>query len=192
MSNPKSKDNTSEKIFYSQSQVFITTQEQEYLDTLILTLKIIANIKEYDKVSIIEDKLSIDTPYMLQGIWRKWYGQGRTESIDYIKNVINDIFSFTDNLLTMNNKYNYTPPKPININDSTGGHYYNNSNNGFKESNSCIFSTIMINLDEAIKGIQNLKITYLGDTTVSSELDLLISKIHNRIEQIKKILIVKM
>ena len=45
----------------------------------------------------------------------------------------------------------------------------------------------MINLDEAIKGIQNLKKPYLGDTTVSSELDLLISKIHNRIEQIKNL-----
>ena len=44
--------------------------------------EIISNIKEYDKLSIIDNKVCIDTPYMLQGLWRKWYGQGRTETLD--------------------------------------------------------------------------------------------------------------
>ena len=58
---------------------------------------------------------------------------------------------------------------------------------------ACLFNSVAqnIHLDESIKGIQNLKITYLGDTSINSELDLLISKIHNRIGQIKKILVIK-
>ena len=190
MSQSLEKDNIQQNIFYSQSQIFITQEEQEQLDTIILNLKIIANIKEYDKLSIIDDKICIDTPYMLQGLWRKWYGQGRNETLECIKKVINDIFMFTDELLKMNSNRSFRS-NPIPIINNTNNNNTHTNITGFKESNSCIFSTIMINLDESIKGIQNLKITYLGDTTISSELDLLISKIHNRIEQIKKILVVR-
>jgi len=188
MSQSLEKDNLQQNIFYSQSQIFITQEEQEQLDNMILNLKIIANVKEYDKLSIIDNKICIDTPYMLQGLWRKWYGQGRNETLDCIKKVINDIFIFTDELLKMNSNKKNLRSNPISIPKDNTTH---TNIIGFKESNSCIFSTIMINLDESIKGIQNLKITYLGDTTISSELDLLISKIHNRIEQIKKILVIR-
>ena len=88
MSESLNKNNKSQSIFYSQSQIYLNEEEQEKLDQLILSLKIIANLKEYDKLAIIDDKLCIDAPYMLQGIWRKWYGQGRNETLDTIKNII--------------------------------------------------------------------------------------------------------
>ena len=193
MSESLDKNNKSQSIFYSQSQIYLNEEEQEKLDQLILSLKIIANLKEYDKLAIIDDKLCIDAPYMLQGIWRRWYGQGRNETLDTIKNIIANIFEFTDNLLKMNRESRYCS-QPISIHQDSPNIFSNTKpkeNMGFRESNSCVFSTIMIHLDESIKGIQNLKITYLGDTSVCSELDLLISKVYNRIEQIKKILVIR-
>jgi hypothetical protein len=193
MSESLEKNNKSQNIFYSQSQIYLTQEEQERLDHLILCLKIIANIKEYDKLAIIDDKLCIDAPYILQGIWRKWHGQSRNETLNNIRNIIAEIFDFTDSLLRMNRESKYCS-QPISIHQDSPNVFSNtksNENFGFRESNSCVFSTIMINLDESIKGIQNLKITYLGDTSVCSELDLLISKIHNRIEKIKKILVIR-
>lgn len=192
MSESLQNNTKSQSIFYSQSQIYLTQEEQDNLDKLILSLKIISNIKEYDKLALVDDKLCIDTPYMLQGIWRRWYGQGRNETLDCIKNVINEIFLFTDDLLKMNKERHMS--YPISIHEDSSNLITNiptNQNVGFKESNSCVFSTIMIYLDESIKGIQNLKITYLGDTSINSELDLLISKIHNRISQIKKILVIR-
>ena len=210
----------------SDSQIHLTNDEKEVLDGYILNLKIISNIKEYDKLTVVGQKLEIDTPNVLQGIWRRWNGQGRKESLDYIKQLINDIFTFTDKLLIIHQRNAIA--KSITIGNTSGRFFKNivrNSPNdsddnddnddgkgttdndngttdndngtpldeaslGFTESNSCVFSTIMIHLDEAIKGIQNLKITYLGDTSVNSELDLTIGKMYNRIEKIKKILVV--
>jgi hypothetical protein len=193
MSESLDKTNKSQSIFYSQSQIYLNEEEQERLDHLILSLKIISNLKEYDKLAVVEDKLCIDTPYLLQGIWRKWYGQGRSETLDTIKSIIADIFEFTDSLLKMNRESKYCS-QPISIHQDSSNMLSDSKPRedvGFRESNSCVFSTIMIHLDESIKGIQNLKITYLGDTSVCSELDLLISKVHNRIEQIKKILVIR-
>jgi hypothetical protein len=193
MSESLEKNNKSQSIFYSQSQIYLTQEEQERLDYLILSLKIISNIKEYDKLAIIDDKLCIDAPYLLQGIWRKWYSQGRNETLNTIKNIIADIFEFTDLLLKMNRESRYCS-QPISIHQDSPNLFSNTKSKeyiGFKESNSCVFSTIMIHLDESIKGIQNLKITYLDDTSICIELDVLISKIHNRIQQIKKILVIR-
>lgn len=208
------------------NQIHLTNDEKEVLDGYILNLKIISNIKEYDKLIVVGQKLEIDTPAVLQGVWRRWNGQGRKESLDYIKQLINDIFTFTDKLLIIHQRNPIA--KAITIGNTSGRFFKNivknspddsnddsnddsdddnnnntNNNNGngddthldeasmgFTESNSCVFSTIMIHLDEAIKGIQNLKITYLGDTSVNSELDLTIGKMYNRIEKIKKILVV--
>ena len=173
MSESLDKNIKSQNIFYSQSQVYLTQEEQEKLDYLILCLRIISNVKEYDKLTIIDNKVCIDTPYMFQGLWRKWYGQGRTETLDCIKGIVSEIFEFTDSILKMNRQHKYNS-QPISIYQDSPTIFTNVKSDtevGFKESNSCVFSNIMIHLDESIKGIQNLKITYLGDTNISSELE---------------------
>lgn len=208
------------------SQIFLSKEEKEELDLYMLNLKIISNIKEYDKLSICEQKLEIDYPSMFQGVWRNWNSQGRKESLEFIKQLIEKIFDFTDKLLVMNQRNQMAKAITIgNTNSIFYNNIVNNSDNncsnenncnnennciqennytqennqnqqnnevlGFNEPNSCVFSTIMIHLDEAIKGIQNLKITYLGDTSINSELDIIIGKMYNRIEKIKKILVVR-
>ena len=62
--------------------------------------------------------------------------------------------------------------------------YYNN----FKDDNSTIFQKIAINLSESIKGLQNLKITYIKDVSITSRLDIIINKIQNRINKIVQLL----
>ena len=47
---------------------------------------------------------------------------------------------------------------------------------------------IVIGLNESINGLQNLKITYIGDVSITSKLDLIITKIQNRINKINAML----
>ena len=47
---------------------------------------------------------------------------------------------------------------------------------------------VVLSLNETIKGLQNLKITYIGDVSIISKLDLIINKIQNRISKINKML----
>lgn len=159
----------------------------DLIDNYILNLEIISHIKEYDKLSVVNKQMSIDTPSYLQGLVRKWYGEGRNETLDAITNLINDIFQLTDELLNdernkrRNNQYN------VSFDIETNSNRIKN----FKDTNSDILTKLMINLDKSVGGLQNLKITYLGDISITSQLDIIISKIQNRCDKIKKLLVIR-
>ena len=53
------------------------------------------------------------------------------------------------------------------------------------------FLNITNQLSSSIRGLQNLKITYLNDVTTTSKLDLVIGKIQNRINKINKLMSIK-
>ena len=64
------------------------------LDNLLLNLKIISNIKEFDKLSITNDNMFIDAPHIFQSIVRTWTGDSRTNTI----NTINAIMAGESNI----------------------------------------------------------------------------------------------
>lgn len=139
------------------------------LDQLLLDLKIIASVKEYDKLAINEatKQLTIDKPYMLQGVLRYLYGQGREQALDYIENIINGIFTITDELLE-------TPPSNTAIK--------------FADDTKSIYQNIVHHLTSSIAGLQNLKITYMKDIPCTSRIQLIVEKIQNRIQKINNLM----
>lgn len=145
--------------------------DDKILENLLLNIKILSNIKESDKLSTSnEEMLVIDSPSYLQGIYRTLYGDSREETLNKIDKIINDLFKITDEMLD---------------NESKKKKRYNNK---FKDDNSTIFQKIAINLSESIKGLQNLKITYIKDVSITSRLDIIINKIQNRINKIVQLL----
>lgn len=145
------------------------------LNDILLNLKIISDIKEYDKISITDDnKIIIDSPYIGQCVIRRYNGDNREKSIEFIEMLIDNIFKIMDNLIedqqnVVKNKGDYTS---IHI-----------------ESNLLSqFHDILIQLQNTIDGLQNLKITYVKDVSIKSKLDLIITKIYNRINKIKNIM----
>lgn len=179
INNDKKLDNNGKSLDNNISNINEDDNNQPNLENLLLNLQIISNIKEYDKLSIISEKLCIDKPTIFQGLWRKINGDGRIETLDSINNLIDTIFRYTDTLLEKENRNKYK------IN------YKLDENISFSDETSKIFSDIMINLDNCIKGLQNLKITYLSDISINSQLNFLISKILTRVDKIKKILVIK-
>ena len=150
------------------------------LDSLLLDLKIISNIKEFDKISIKEN-IEIDTPHFLQSISRKINGDSRERTIKYISEVINNIFTILDELLKKEMKTELTSSQ----------HYYSKKEKyNFKSETVSIYQTISQNLTESIAGLQNLKITYLNDITTTAKIDMLIIKIQNRISKINNMMII--
>lgn len=148
------------------------------LDTLLLDLKIISNIKEFDKISI-KKNIEIDTPHIFQSVSRKLNGDSRERTIKYISDVINNIFLILDNLLKEETKTEII----------TTENYLNKKYN-FKSETVSIYQTISQNLAESIAGLQNLKITYLNDITTTAKIDMLIIKIQNRIAKINNMMII--
>lgn len=165
-------------------------EKTDILEKYLLSLEILGHIKEFDKLSVVNNKIEIDYPSYIQGIKRRWYGDSRKETLVAINQLINNIFKFTDDLLNderqkrKNNHFNIS--YDISLNQSRI-----NAVTNFKDTNSDLLTKIMINLTKSISGLQNLKITYLGDVAISSQLEILISKIQNRIDKIKKLLVIK-
>ena len=62
------------------------------------------------------------------------------------------------------------------------------SNKPFKDSVISTFQTIVVQLSESVSGLQNLKITYLKDVSITARIDLIIGKIQNRINKINRLM----
>jgi len=166
------------------------------LDNLLLELKIISNLKEYDKLDITpESSLRIDSPHFLQFITRTYTSNSRDKTIDYLNELIEKIFKITDELLEKEMEKK-KPISTLHVSDNKTNGLYLNKNMEltkiqFKDDIISIFQNINQHLMTSIGGLQNLKITYLNDVSTTSKLDMLIVKIQNRINKIKDMMTLK-
>ena len=166
------------------------------LDNLLLELKIISNLKEYDKLDITpESSLRIDSPHFLQFITRTYTSNSRDKTIDYLNELIEKIFKKTDELLEKEMEKK-KPISTLHVSDNKTNGLYLNKNMEltkiqFKDDIISIFQNINQHLMTSIGGLQNLKITYLNDVSTTSKLDMLIVKIQNRINKIKDMMTLK-
>jgi hypothetical protein len=166
------------------------------LDNLLLELKIISNLKEYDKLDITpESSLRIDSPHFLQFITRTYTNNSRDKTIDYLNELIEKIFKITDELLEKEMEKK-KPISTLHVSDNKTNGLYLNKNMEltkiqFKDDIISIFQNINQHLMTSIGGLQNLKITYLNDVSTTSKLDMLIVKIQNRINKIKDMMTLK-
>ena len=62
----------------------------------------------------------------------------------------------------------------------------------FEEDISQFFHRLSFNLTNSIKGLNNLKLTYISDISIKTRLDLIISKIQKHTEEIESILKIKL
>lgn len=139
------------------------------INQIYIILKIISNIKEYDKlIKTADNIIEIDNGNYTQAFRRWWNGHNRNETIEFLKDFIyNQTFKIIDDTLDneLDNK------KTVNF---------------FKETNHNILQKFLLELKNSIKGLQNLKITYSKDITITSNLDQIIEEIQFRIERIKQ------
>lgn len=136
------------------------------INNILTNLKIISHIKKGEKISINnENYVEIDNRYVQ--CFRRWYdNNSRNTTIEFINIIINELFKSIDK--TYNNK-------------NTETQYFN-------EDNNVILQQFLIGMIDVCKGLNNLKDTYSNDITTTSQLDMIITRIHQRIGKIQKIL----
>ena len=131
------------------------------IETLMLNMRIISEIKENDKLVSNSECLEIDTRY-IQSIQRWWYEDGRQNALIKISKIVDDLFNFIDKTYGKNNEIKY--------------------NNAFAENKTHLFQRIHRILLNSIKGLINLKITYKNDIKTITKIDLIIEKINIKVE----------
>ena len=138
------------------------------IDNCLLNLKIISKLEENDKLITNQDILKIDKPVIFQGI-KRWYSkEGRDTTMEKLNQIFNESFKITDELL---------------LNEKS----QQNIDNNLSDSNSQIFQKFIVEFTNSINGIDNLKKTYKDDVPMKSQLDMIGSKLTNRLEKMNKI-----
>ena len=139
-----------------------SNENKDSINNILLNMKIISEIKENDKLLTNNNCLEIDTRYV-QFIQRWLYEDGREVTLIKISEIIDNLFNFIDN--------NYSTKRNI----------VNNGN--FDEDKTHLFQRIHLNLQNSIKGLENLKTTYKHDIKTISQIDLIIEKVNIRVER---------
>ena len=151
-----------------EEEKLIFTEEE-----LLFNLKIISELNPSDKLSYDEKLFSIDNPSYVQGIYRWWYKEDRGKTLEKLNKIIDATFNFMDK--TFMNQIKYP-------------NMDSNEERVLYETNSQIIQKFYINLIDAIKGLDKLKLTYTNDKSMTTGLNLLIERIRRRTDKINEIL----
>ena len=127
----------------------------------ILNLKMLSQIKPNDKIYLENDLIKIDTPYILQGISRWYQNHNRETSAEDLDKIVDNVVKITDDLINKTDISN-------------------------EENVLC--QTLLIEINNASKGLSNLKITYKDDTFITSKLDIIKDKLKARKDKIISIM----
>ena len=152
---------------------------EEKIERTLLSFKIISRTKEYEKLSINQKQLEIDTNSIFQCIIRWYTENSRGKIISFINNVVKDAIDITNNIIS----------KEM-CSDDIENNYIGREKKHFNDENSRTMKKFLFEMINAVKGLENLKITYKDDILTVSKLDLIIEKINARIEKINKLLLI--
>jgi hypothetical protein len=146
---------------------------QEVIDYVFLNLKIISQLKDGQKLRVRKindlDILDIDNRYIYK-YFRGAYGDNRDNTMNVIKHIIDLAYNISDDILyeeTEETK-NKTKKSPFDSEDD----------------NTILFRKLVAEMENSLEGLNKLKITYEDDISISSMLELLMSKITTRINKI--------
>ena len=140
-------------------------------EEILLNLSILSQIRENEKISCDKENIAIDTTTSIfQPFQRFFRGDSRDRTILIITKIIADSLKLTDDILEneTNNK--------------------DNSITYFEEDNSSLLHRFLLNMQNAMRGLENLRITYNNDIPIQSKITLLVEKLQMRVEKINRLL----
>ena len=137
------------------------------LTDIILSLKILENIKYREKICIRNNCLAINS----WAILRYYYTDTRDEMINYLDKLFLDLSTIIDKL--MNNLKNEDKKSVL------------------QEETSYTLQNLCYHLRLSKRGISNLILTYTNDITTISKLDIMYNNIDIKIRKISDLLILK-
>lgn len=120
------------------------------LENILLNLKMVSLIKADDKLYLEDGLLKIDTPTIMQGIYRWINDYSRLKTMDDIDLLINETSKYVDTNFAKQERSE-------------------------EDNREC--QQILVEVTKSVTGIQNLKITYRDDTFIQSKIDVISEKI---------------
>lgn len=141
------------------------------IEEIHLNFKTLSRIKEHDKMYLRDSKfLEVDDSY-LQMVSRTvknvmWNGYNREDVIDFL-------IHLTDQTIKTCDALSYS------LKSSYDG----------KENTKNTLTNLLIDMEQALMGLQKLKITYYNDNAILTRLDIIIDKFDKKIREMKDYLL---
>ncbi len=183
---------------------------EEILDYLFLNFKIISQLKEGQKLRIRElnglEILDIDTRLIYKYL-RGMNGDNRDNTITLLKNLVDLAYTITDDILKDEFESDYV--QELNKNNQKENNQKENNQKGnnqkehleysdhfghkkspfdTKDDNSQLFKKLVSEFENSLVGLNNLKITYQDDISITSLIEIIIGKLTLRINKINSLL----
>tara|TARA_Y100000385_G_scaffold286987_1_gene350186 strand:+ start:1014 stop:1517 length:504 start_codon:yes stop_codon:yes gene_type:complete len=140
------------------------------INHLILNFKIIQNINIADKISIHDNNIYIDEgTSILQGAYRWWYSSNRENTISELTRILD---KFNNYLLYLNNsKRDINKTRNITV-----------ANQKKIELINFYINSLKNEIPDLIKGLENLKETYIEDETLVKKINILIKGFNSQLD----------
>jgi len=165
------------------------------MQNILINLNIISKIKPNDKIYINTDNfMSIEHDSALQGLFRFIFNNSRTKNLNNLNSFYLSVYSYIEDI--MNSKYLLVSDKngqllsDINIDQNLKNMYlldykcYLENDNFLSVYNNLVELNHYLKL--SIKGLENLKKTYISDVVTVSKLDIIINDIETNMKRINK------
>jgi hypothetical protein len=122
------------------------------LEDVFINLRLISKINQGEKLLQTDKHINIDTSYF-QVVTRWFRGASRNETISFIQKVLAKSFEFSDKLIE--DEIDESSQKLLRLNTD---------------------------LKNCLEGLANLKVTYMYDKLIQSEIDVLIDNVRSRLD----------
>lgn len=152
----------------------------ERTDRVIINLKVIAYVKPDERISMRNNSFSIQPPGWVQCMTRWQYGESRWANLDDIKNVVEDALRIMGSYLSM------FKGQLHNTTGETGGGGAGQYPLPTPENCANYIADIVKELEGAMAGLTNLKVTYANDPLMRSHLDLLVQRMNDEIQTARR------
>lgn len=163
--------------------VILSDEIDNDIQSCMTNLKILSKLNPKDKLYYKNKLFYIHKKTASQSMKRWWANGSRNETIKSLEDFIIKLFHVIDTI------YNSEIGKGISNNYYVGGINENSNKLGvFRQENSNILVTFTNEINQCIKGISNLKITYKKDIGIVSSLEIIIEKLSVRSKKISEIL----
>lgn len=144
------------------------------IDGIFRSLMVIGSVSENERISTERGVLTIEPTNNMQFLWRWWYRESRMANMAFIRKVITDSFAIADTALEKEEAYYNTR--------------HNTSRRAIEEqlANRQLLERLREELQKAIKGLHNFGVTYKHDMSMVSHVQLLLTKVTNKLIRIEK------
>ena len=168
---------------------------EEILDYLFLNFKIISQLKEGQKLRIRElnglEILDIDTRLIYKYL-RGINGDNRDNTITLHKNLVDLAYTITDDILKEEFEYDseLSREKLAHSEHYEHSEYFGHKKSPFdtKDDNSQLFKKLVSEFENSLVGLNNLKLKYQDDISITSLIEIIIGKLTLRINKINSLL----